>query len=264
MGLCPNSLYPLKGLTPRGLAARVPMPIAGKVTVPGEVAATPGSCPGVPQPSPPARPLALVGQLLPCATRDQSVPPMWVQTSPTDLARPGPGLPSQKLEQPQGRTGGGHQVPPYHGTSLCAPRSYFPPRFSLPWVTQLQLIPIARPGLYLGHGAAQRRRRRAGSRGGGWGVPEAALQEGDGGQGMGTGHKIGTVLPRTRPHTKCLAAGEPEQPDLHKCRDPALPAPRHCRPRRGTPAWHCGSEDSQALSGDTVKGLAWPAAPSLQ
>lgn len=85
--------------------------------------------------------------------------------------------------------GGGHQVPPYHGTSLCAPRSYFPPWFSLPWVTQLQLIPIARPGLYLGHGAAQRRRRRGGSRGGGWGVPEAALQEGDGRRGTGDGDR---------------------------------------------------------------------------
>lgn len=70
------------------------------------------------------------------------------------------------------------------------------------------------------------------------------LQEGDGGQGMGTGDKNCTVLPHLGPHAKCLAAGEPEQPDLRKCPDPALPAPCPCR--AGRPARHGGSEDSQA------------------
>lgn len=121
---------------------------------------------------------------------------------PTDLAfvcclaRPGLGLPLQRLKQPQGRAKAGVGGPPaapilWHQsayTEVLFPHTP-PSRLSLPWVTQLQLIPLARPGLYLGHGTVQRRRRRAGSRGGGWGVPEAALQEGDGGQGTEDGNR---------------------------------------------------------------------------
>lgn len=44
-------------------------------------------CPGHPQQDA-AHPVALVGQLLPCARRDRTVLPMWVQTSPQILHSP--------------------------------------------------------------------------------------------------------------------------------------------------------------------------------
>lgn len=145
-----------------------------------------------------AGPDALAGQFLPCAGGTH-------QCGSKAPHRPGirllPGQARTWAAPPEAEAtpgegqgwGGGPTSCPHTVAPVCLHRSLISPhppsRLSLPWVTQLQLIPLARPGLYLGHGAVQRRRRRAGSRGGGWGVPEAALQEGDGGQGTEDGNR---------------------------------------------------------------------------
>lgn len=74
---------PLEGADPK-LAAHVPVPIAGKVTVPGEVAAMPGSYPNVLQPSPPGWcSSSCPGWAAPTMCQEgPSVPSMWVKTSP--------------------------------------------------------------------------------------------------------------------------------------------------------------------------------------
>lgn len=134
MGLCPNSLHPLKGPTaPQGLAAHIPMPIAGKVTVPGDSS----NFWELPQcaPATPTRTLLIQ---LPYSGSSRCVPGGPGVSRQCGCKPPhGPGicvlprLPSQSLEQPRGGPGlvegRGGQVFPYNGTSLCALRSYSPP-----------------------------------------------------------------------------------------------------------------------------------------
>lgn len=63
-------------------------------------------------------------------------------------------LSSQSLEQPQGRAGAEEGVSgaPLEWHKPCVLRGVISPSWiSLPWVTQLQLIPLSRTGLYLGH-----------------------------------------------------------------------------------------------------------------
>lgn len=159
--------------------------------------------------------------------------------------------------------------------AVATPRSYFPTTFSLPWVTQLQLIPLARPGLYLGHGTAHRRRSRAGSRGsgGGWGVPEAALREGDRGQGAGMGTGCGPPRSTRAPAKRwrsptylsaqtltsmaplCLPWGSPPQVLLPLV--PVTPPPRRMATASSLPRGH-------GMGPRSRPGQRWPRDPGAQ
>lgn len=80
---------------------------------------------------------------------------------------------------------------------------------------------------------------------------------------MGTSDKIQTVLPHPGPHAKCLL-GQQESPSrqiyISAQTVPSLPLVAAI-PAEGDLA---GSRKSQAQSGDTVKGLAWPGPPILK
>lgn len=157
-----------------------------------------------------------------------------------------PRLPSQSLEQPRGGPGlvegqGGTGVPIQWHKPVCTEVLFPipPPQFSLPWVTQLQLISLAHPGLYLGHGACCSEavkeswltRWRLGSPRGCTAGGERGTRDGDKGQDLDCPAPSGSAC-----QVPFGAAGEPEQPDLHKCPDPVLPAARLSCPRRGRSA----------------------------
>lgn len=157
-----------------------------------------------------------------------------------------PRLPSQSLEQPRGGPGlvegqGGTGVPIQWHKPVCTEVLFPipPPQFSLPWVTQLQLISLAHPGLYLGHGACCSEavkeswltRWRLGSPRGCTAGGERGTRDGDKGQDLDCPAPSGSAC-----QVPFGAAGEPEQPDLHKRPDPVLPAARLSCPRRGRSA----------------------------
>lgn len=213
------------------------------------VAATSGSCPNVPQPPPPGC-CSSSCPIRVAPTVCQEVPecPANVGANlPMDLAFACYlGCPRRAWSNPgEGQgwwRGRGGQVFPYNGTSLCALRSYSPsppPQFSLPWVTQLQLISLAHPGLYLGHGACCSEavkeswltRWRLGSPRGCTAGGERGTRDGDKGQDLDCPAPSGSAC-----QVPFGAAGEPEQPDLHKRPDPVLPAARLSCPRRGRSA----------------------------
>lgn len=157
VGLCPNNLHPsLGGAEPQG-PARVPTPAPGKVTVPG-VSSRPRELPQC-APAIPTRTClsSCRGRAAPAVCQEGPASPAHVGAKlPTDPAFPHrqvPGCPPRAWNNPRGglelRRGSGA---PLEWHKPCVLRGVISPSWiSLPWVTQLQLIPLSRTGLYLGH-----------------------------------------------------------------------------------------------------------------
>lgn len=81
----------------------------------------------------------------------------------------------------------------------------------------------------------------------GWGLPEAALQDGDKGQEMGTRDKTRTVLPRPGPHARSLLGQENQRSQTYISAQtlPSLPLALPSLQERSAPAlWLWGQPSS--------------------